>query len=714
MVTPPVAGPTAAAVAPTHTVSVSGDGAALFPDFAESIERYGVTTTDATNGSLVVTATTSDPAGTVWINGRQATGASTAVTGLTPGDEVSVVLEDAGGTAVHALVFLPPKFPQLRATGSGAPPGQVLLTLSKFNGVDPTFETAVDRHGVPAYVRGSQSPSMDLKSLPGGHYSVSRAGSDPAAGSPLVELDGQFRPVGSYRTSVPLVHTDSHDSVLLPDGHRILMAYEPNAATSAFDAVIQEVDADGDVVLSWSSADHVLPGDSLSGGADYAHVNSVQVVDDGSNLLASFRNLSQVMKIARTAHDGFRPGDVVWRLGGRRTDFTFVEEDTRYGGGPCAQHTARQLPNGHILVFDNGSWPQNPLCVDPDDPGAPPVARLQTRVAEYALDVVDGTATPVWRYEVPGRFALFAGSSERLPDGDTLVGWASERSAVATLVDPAGNSRWELVDTAADSLQRYFTYRAAAAEVTDAIPPVVEVARPVDGASYALGDAVTADFGCTDRGGSSLVACQAGSTRSGGLLDTGTVGTKTLSVHGVDGEGNVTTVTRTYHVVGPTPTAGPSPVTVTQVAPAPRRQPDAAVRRSPGGAMVGDDVYGGARHQVVRQEIARSGRSATAVVRIENDGNRSDRWLLAGQAGSRAFRVRYAVDGVDVTRRVTAGTFRTGWLPPDRSLRLVVTVTRRADASPGDRRNVRVVASSLIVPARSDAARTVVRAVRAP
>jgi hypothetical protein len=71
MVTPPVAGPTAAAVAPTHTVSVSRDGAALFPDFAESIERYGVTTTDATNGSLVVTATTSDPAGTVWINGRQ-------------------------------------------------------------------------------------------------------------------------------------------------------------------------------------------------------------------------------------------------------------------------------------------------------------------------------------------------------------------------------------------------------------------------------------------------------------------------------------------------------------------------------------------------------------------------------------------------------------------------------------------------------------------
>ena len=197
-----------------------------------------------------------------------------------------------------------------------------------------------------------------------------------------MELDEQFREVARFRT-VGLVNTDGHDSILLPDGSRYLLAYEPNASTGKIDAVIQQVGADGQVLFEWNSKDHVdIAAESMvpSTDPDYAHVNSIQVMSDG-DLLVSFRHLSSVFKIARIAHDGFAEGAVVWKLGGRASDFTFVDTEGAADGGPCAQHTATELGNGDIMVFDNGAWVPNPLCVDPADPTGPPVARQFSRVA---------------------------------------------------------------------------------------------------------------------------------------------------------------------------------------------------------------------------------------------------------------------------------------------------------------------------------------------
>src|SRR5687767_12931691 len=86
--------PTLAASAPVHIMTVSGAGVAMYPAFDPTVERYGVTTTDATGGSVLVTATTSDPSGSVRVNGRRTSGGSTPVTGLIAGDEISVLIED--------------------------------------------------------------------------------------------------------------------------------------------------------------------------------------------------------------------------------------------------------------------------------------------------------------------------------------------------------------------------------------------------------------------------------------------------------------------------------------------------------------------------------------------------------------------------------------------------------------------------------------------
>jgi len=77
-------------------------------------------------------------------------------------------------------------------------------------------------------------------------------------------------------------------------------------------------------------------------------------------------------------------------------------------GGPSGQHCVRVLPNGHLLMYDNGLSHTPP----------------HSRAVEYALDVPHRTATMVWEYEPsPAIFTAIVGSAERLRNGNTLVGF---------------------------------------------------------------------------------------------------------------------------------------------------------------------------------------------------------------------------------------------------------------------------------------------------
>jgi hypothetical protein len=677
---PSQAAPSQAAPVLEHDIAVAG-GAELAPAFDPAVSRYAVRPGTGPAGELTFTATTTDPQGTVRVDGVPVIGPTT-LTGLEPGAEISVLVDDEGGTAAYALVYLPAGFPEIATVVDEPAAGdeELLLTLSKFTVPAPSYEVALDRNNVPAHLRVVDvgQASVDLKPAPGGHYTVMRAiGTSPGGVGnwELVELDERFRPVRSYR-SVGLGNTDSHDAILRADGSHLLVAYELDPDTGLLDAVIQDISAAGAVEFQWNSANHFLPGETTAGSnSDYAHINSVDETADG-DLLVSFRHTSSVMRIARTAHDGHAEGDVIWRLGGRFSDFDFPDDSA--ATGPCAQHTATEVAGGHVLVYDNGSGPLDPnpsYCVNQDDPTGPAANRYQTRVTEYALDEVAGTATTAWSYEVPGRFAYFAGSAYRVPDGRTVIGWASAQDALATEVAADGTPLWE---SATDD--GYFTYRAHLHDVPDRIAPEVEVAIPADGAVYALGQAVTASFGCSDGGGSTLRSCTIP-----GALDTSTYGTHTYPVTATDGDGNTTTVTRTYTVPAPVvPT--PAPVSV--------HRPDLAVRGS--GTWTGIDRYDD--EQQARLVLPPPGATRTARLRISNRGTDPEQLVLrSGPVGDR-FAVGYRYDG----RRVPVG--RGGWttpvLAPGARLTVLVRVRgpeahRRADlaltARSGDGTTDRVV-----------------------
>jgi len=85
----------------------------------------------------------------------------------------------------------------------------------------------------------------------------------------------------------------------------------------------------GRVLFEWHSIDHVqlvesyysLPKDP-GRIFDYFHVNSIEIDHDG-NLLVSARNTHTIYKVSR------RTGKILWRLGGRRSDFT-LGRDVRF------------------------------------------------------------------------------------------------------------------------------------------------------------------------------------------------------------------------------------------------------------------------------------------------------------------------------------------------------------------------------------------------
>jgi hypothetical protein len=366
---------------------------------------------------------------------------STALLGLTPAatSHVEVVAKYSGrpsrssGDRAVTTPAMDPRIPTSLpvAVHDGSAKGLVLLSMNGGEEVGGVA-TIVDRDGHVVWYRRCGGGAYTFAFLPNGHL-VLHQFHDQAFEE--ITLDGAF--VRKWTDPGSINGADGHDFGMLPTGNGLLFGavthstdsrpYFPEGTANAtrWDDTVSEVTPAGAVVWRWSSWAHITEDEITQdprepvNPKDYevVHANAIEPLRDGTMLL-SLRNLSAVVKIDR------RTGDILWRLGGKKSDFRFVGDPL---GRFSRQHDARWIGPGRLLLFDNGNLRNPP----------------ESRAVEYRIDQEAKTATMIWQHRrIPPVFSKISGSAERLPNGHTLISWGPQ--GIVSEVDAASNTVWEV------------------------------------------------------------------------------------------------------------------------------------------------------------------------------------------------------------------------------------------------------------------------------
>jgi hypothetical protein len=231
----------------------------------------------------------------------------------------------------------------------------------------------------------------------------------------------------------------------MPNGHTVLVGYYttltdlsqvvpggyPRAEISG--AVIQELDANQNVIWQWRTWDHFTlqdypywdAGSTAAASAGW-HVNVARQDPKDGNMFVT--TTEEVMKINR------QTGDVMWRLGGGDNQFTFVGVTAQEGNIQFGGYDFQRLPNGNVIIYNGGTADE---------------AR-SSRVHEYQLDEQNKIATHIWSYVATEMTPNWArGSVQRLSNGNTFIGWGTCSNTNlnppdCTEVAPNGSKVWEM------------------------------------------------------------------------------------------------------------------------------------------------------------------------------------------------------------------------------------------------------------------------------
>jgi hypothetical protein len=250
-----------------------------------------------------------------------------------------------------------------------------------------------------------------------------------------------------YRTRLRLqmgggYPTDMHDLQLTPGGTAYLGSHHRVTVPRigrVLDWVMREIDiATGRVLFEWHASDHVAlsasyhPQPADGRPWDFFHGNSIEPpAPGGHTILVSSRNTSSIYGIDR------RTGEVRWIFGGKRDQFGLRRHP---GWVFCAQHDARRLPNGDLMLFDNG--------------GADTRARMgcglhAARVPRFRLDVAHRKVRLVRMIRSAassprgaGFHPTAVGDARRQPNGDTLISWGT--SGFISQVGPGGRVKFAM------------------------------------------------------------------------------------------------------------------------------------------------------------------------------------------------------------------------------------------------------------------------------
>ena len=435
--------------------------------------------------TMTLTMSPADGSSRISIDGTQHVnpGANTSMTAtraVTGNSVVRIALADAEGAQTQYVVHcLPNSFTRVEVE---KPLGEekVLDELIIYPGNQRLV--VIDSNGVPR--RHGPGPSSGFARFYPDVNGEPRYSHRGPGGYTI--LDADWEKVDTASSVAPLTRTDAHDFRVLDNGNYMVMAYQDTErdlshltftdengqpyGTDVYveDSAIQIVTPGEQAVFNWNSWDHMPLEDCAQhffppGDGDYAHLNALQMA--GGHIIASMRGCSRVLAIDADS------GDVAWRVGpSNLSDAEWAER----GIGPapldivgdpekqfCGQHGSSQLPNGNLILYDNGvQCTRNPWMLE----NLLRTNGVYSRALEYALDLDNGEAVFVRDHSLHGtksELGYRAGNVEVLGNGHWLVSWGGRRprdpsappspSDVFTQVDPDTGEEWLSVDGPRDT-----------------------------------------------------------------------------------------------------------------------------------------------------------------------------------------------------------------------------------------------------------------------
>ncbi|MBN1781384.1 aryl-sulfate sulfotransferase [bacterium] len=336
---------------------------------------------------------------------------------------------NADGVVVLNGVSVPSDFPYIDITVNDDPdPGYIFCNYEG----QRYYNLILDTDGNPVFYWIVPDSRRDFKVQDTGVLTMTvRSG---FGGGGFIALDNTYAVVDTFFAPAGY-QIDEHDLLILPNGHYLVTMLDThvmdlshkvpggrkNAHVTGYHLV--EMDLADNPVFIWRCWDYYDITDAeyvslTQNYIDFLHTNSIAVDLDG-NYLITPKLLNEITKIDS------RSGDVIWRLGGKKNQFTFVGfEDFVY-----MQHALRVLDNGNYTIFDNGNYHNPPY----------------SRALEFRVDEAAMTVTRVWEFrDTPDRSSPYQGNVQRLPNGHTLINWALTQYPKLTEVRPDGSKAFEM------------------------------------------------------------------------------------------------------------------------------------------------------------------------------------------------------------------------------------------------------------------------------
>jgi arylsulfotransferase ASST len=359
--------------------------------------------------------------------------AAIPVLGLLPANryELRAVAYWAGGNVLGDPIelttgALPSDLPHYVASGPDPSPGYVVFAAGNYGLV-------IDNTGrVVWYRRFPNGPGLSFMAQPNGRYVARPMTPDPTDLEPWVELD----PLGNLTRTLGCalgLQPRPHDLISERDGSYWLMCDDVRtmdltvaggiATARVTGTAVQHVSASGTLLFHWSPFDHFAitdgdPADRTGASVNWTHGNALDFDRDG-NLIVSFRNLGEITKIDAVS------GAVIWRMGGRRNQFTFLESPLPAFSG---QHSAR-ISADALIVLDNLGSP------------------AESRAERYGVNETGRTAWLARSYSSsPGVVTQIGGSVQGLPRGRTMVSFGT--AGRVEEYDALGRVMWSIAGNA--------------------------------------------------------------------------------------------------------------------------------------------------------------------------------------------------------------------------------------------------------------------------